>query len=287
MALSNVDLKKHHHRRFVIEPWEQKQISPLGYDLRLGYVIDPKLAEEIYPMGYKPDKIVDITIRARQSVVVVTLERIYLTGRVIGTVHARSGISAKGILVNSVTVDPHWNGRLVLTFYNTSDVDIKIRSDKGMATLILHSVETETKDAGHKSETKQLLHDDGGRYTHKVINKILTYLNEYEDSTGEIRYQKARTYTKWFRNKSYFERKLITLKNDTQWYKIFKNITFYILLIFLTLLLLTMFIPQISTLPLLSHIDKNHNILSLFVATAALILSITNKLDSNGKNKKK
>jgi len=249
----------------------------------MGFVIDPATAEELYPKGLEPEEVADITIRAHQSVVVVTLERIYLTGRVIGTVHARSGISAKGVIVNSVTVDPKWNGRLLLTFCNSSDKNITIQSNKGMATLILHSVETETKNSGHKSETKQLLQDHE-RYSSSVSNKILTYLNEYKDTTGEKRYQKAREYTKWFRGKSYIERKLIILKHDTKWYKLSQKLSLYFLSISVLALLAIMLIPGLSSMPFISHIAKNHNILSVMVATAALALSITNKLDSNGRS---
>jgi len=211
VAFSSVDLEKHRQKRFVIEPWDQDQLSPLGYDLRIGFVINPVTAEELYPKGADSSQMVEVRIKARESVVVVTLERIYLTGSVIGTVHARSGISAKGILVNSVTVDPLWNGRLILTFYNSSDSDVCIRSDKGMATLILHSTETPTRKVGHKSETKQLLQDNG-RYSHEVNSKIVKYLHEYKNSKGESAYREARDQAKQFSSKGVVGRALSNIR---------------------------------------------------------------------------
>ncbi|MGH1432740.1 MAG: dCTP deaminase [Neptuniibacter sp.] len=282
MALSDIDLKKQRQKRFVIEPWKKEQCSPLGYDQRMGFIIDPESAEELYPKDFNKNEIVDITIKAHKSVVVVTQERIYLTGSVIGTVHARSGISAKGVLVNSVTVDPHWNGRLILTFCNSSNQDITIQSDKGMATLILHSVETETDHSGHKSETKQLL-QDRSRYSSDVSTKILTYLNEYESTDGERRYQFARKETKKYREKNPLERKLVALKNETEWYEIVKTFSLYSLILFVILLLIVMFIPDVSTIPVLNSIDKNSEPLSVIIAIAALLLSIFSKLDTNGK----
>ncbi|RLA48077.1 MAG: hypothetical protein DRR06_00580 [Gammaproteobacteria bacterium] len=284
MALSDKDLKKQREKRFVIEPWKKSQCSPLGYDLRMGFIIDPETADELYPKEYKKNEIVDITIKAHKTVVVVTQERIYLTGSVIGTVHARSGISAKGILVNSVTVDPHWNGRLLLTFCNSSNEDITIQSDKGMATLILHSVETETDNPGHKSETKQLL-QDRSRYSSEVVTKILTYLNDYESTEGEERYQKARKYTKDYRKKNLIERKLINLKNETKWYELFKTGTLYALTLSVLLLLIVMLFPATSQLPALSSIDKNSELISVISAVTALLLSITNKLEVNRSGK--
>ena len=285
MALSDIDLKKQRQKRFVIEPWKKEQCSPVGYDLRMGFIIDPESAEELYPRDFKKNEIVEITIKAHKSVVVVTQERVYLTGSIIGTVHARSGISAKGVLVNSVTVDPHWNGRLILTFCNSSNQDITIQSDKGMATLILHSVETETDHSGHKSETKQLL-QDRSRYSSDVSTKILTYLNEYESTDGEKRYQAARSLTKKYREKSIIERRLITLKRETEWYELAKNYSLYTLIFFVILLLVAMLIPGASTLPFLNSIDKNSEFLSVMAAITAVLLSIFNKLDANGKNEK-
>ena len=274
MAFSNVDLRRWNHRRFVIEPYNDRQETPLGYDLRIGYVIDPNTETEIYPNNAHHEDVIDIEIPAKSTVTIVTLERIFLTGKVIGTVHARSGISSKGILVNSVTVDPFWNGRLLLNLYNCNNYNVNITSNKGMATLILHSVESETASQHRKSETKDLLEDQDQRYTPTVANKILEYSHKYEDTEGERRYREARTSAKAYRAKNAVLRYLMRFIQDTPWYRLAYLVTSALVVLSIVLLLAAWIVPDITQLPILSGLTKNTEVIAVIAAVGAFMLSI-------------
>ena len=212
MALSNKDLIKHKNKLFTVEPFSEEQLTPLGYDLRVGYAITPDGEDVLFPKdirdasNYQNQEM--IRIPAKKGVVIVTRERVYLTGKLIATVHGRARITAKGIFVNPVTVDPHWNGKLILYFYNTNNEDVEIPSRWAVATLIFHSVETSTPHHTRNTATRQLLEDGSSRYSEAVTNKILIYLNHYEDSDEEKRYLTNRDATKKFYGQPSIKRSL-------------------------------------------------------------------------------
>ena len=148
MALSDKDLARYKDWLYIIDPFNKKLLTPLGYDVSPGYVLKlqqpggPKQDEVLLSDAVKKDTFV---IPAKRSVIVITKEQVYLTGKLLATLHGRSRITQEGVVVNPVTVDPNWTGALTLYFYNTSNRDVEIDASKGIATLIFHTLKTRTK----------------------------------------------------------------------------------------------------------------------------------------------
>lgn len=152
MALSDVDLREHRNRRFVIEPWKDTSVTPTGYDLRFGFGIvlpdrpgdDARLPAEQPLSGER-----SLTIPEGRGALLVTVERIFLSGKVMGTIHGKARWSATGLITPSVTVDPNFGaqgdaGRLFLYFFNSSKKPIQINEKQPIATMVLTSLDTET-----------------------------------------------------------------------------------------------------------------------------------------------
>ena len=210
-------------------------------------MIDPDNGGELFSWEENEDDDKDIKIPGETRIVVVTKERVYLSSRVMATVHGKAGVTSKGLFINPVTVDPHWNGKLVLTMYNTNKSEVTLRIKGGIATLVLHSVETETDTHWQrKSDTKGLLADGSERYTNEVTLKILKYLNHFESTPGEEKYIKARDITKKFRKQWHIKRKIQYFVEQKHGYRFLKYGLSGLLILFTSIFLFIIY-SQLSS----------------------------------------
>jgi deoxycytidine triphosphate deaminase len=203
MALSNLDILEHRNRRFVIEPFKHSSVTPIGYDLRIGYgiVLPQEKNEKIGKLdfiGMQPVR--KLMIPKHHGALFVTLERVRLSGKLLGTIHGKSRYSAKGLITQSVTVDPNFgqaknSGRLFLYFYNTSPFSIEISEKDPIATLVLSSLESETADEPETKTYEDILmhYDKSYESIHqsesRVCDPIREYLKQYETTPGETAFE--------------------------------------------------------------------------------------------------
>jgi deoxycytidine triphosphate deaminase len=142
--LSDIDIEKLLKKDIVIYPYGEECISPIGYDLRIGYAIN--LADDnsskISFLSLETNKTIEVP--AKTSTLIITKEYIYLSKKIAGTLHARGSLAARGIFINSTTVDPNWNGQLTFLIYNNNDKSIELDIESRFVTLICHKVNTPT-----------------------------------------------------------------------------------------------------------------------------------------------
>jgi dCTP deaminase len=227
LALSDLDIRKHKNKRLVIEPFEEKNLQPTGYDLALGYAIllSPSAVDGSYRdidfSSYSDAKrtlaeMPKIVVPARTDVLVVSKERVHLSGKILAQVHARSSITAKGFVLNPLTVDPNFgaqHGRLMLRFFNCTDEDASLAMDERVATLVFHTVETETPEPPFSGSQEVVL----THYDHiPIAAYVYKYLHKYgnEDDDGEKAFKKAIKNMERFRQRWWIMRKLIQAKDN-------------------------------------------------------------------------
>ena len=105
-----------------------------------------------------------------------------------GNVHARASLSAMGLLLNPLTVDPNFGsadndgGRLILHLHNISARNIEIREMQSIATLVFHEVTTETYLKPHKAGFSGVLDAYREFCEDKVINSMKRYVDERDNS---------------------------------------------------------------------------------------------------------
>ena len=169
MAYSSEDFFASYRKTFVIAPFKPSQVTPLGYDLRLGFLVNADSKAELKrdPNGIESKHVFHIA--PDQSVIAVTLERIFLSGKVLATVHARARLSLRGLMLSAVTVDPNFGqpkmeeplapgSRLLFRLKNTSKHPVVLTTeDDAIATLIVHEVQTETNRKPANSDVQELL----------------------------------------------------------------------------------------------------------------------------------
>jgi len=232
MALSNLDVRKHRNKRIVIEPFKDANLTPAGYDLSLGYAILLSSADGQLPeINYKKYEVEkqnglnrtppEIVVPGKSDVLVLTKERVHLSGKVLAQVHARSGIAAKGFILNPLTVDPNFgavHGRLTLRLFNFSDEPARLAINETIATLVLHTVETETTEPP-QTRTQELSLNKYRHIPHiapRVEDYLEYYDNEPEDE-GERKFRAAMDELNTFRRRPWIARKIISWRDGWSW----------------------------------------------------------------------
>lgn len=183
-VLSNQDIERIINKDIVIHPYGEDCISPIGYDLRIGCALN------LTNQDSNSDKKIILTssdaieIPAKTSMLVITKEYVYLSKKIAGTLHARGSLAAKGIFMNSTTVDPNWNGQLTFLIYNNNDKPIELDIESRFVTLIFHQVNTPTLSTP-RTNPISVAKKYGDIYGQAFNTSIVEYLSSPENYSLE------------------------------------------------------------------------------------------------------
>ncbi len=147
--LSDTDIKQQLENRknnptqgIYIDPFEEKYLTPVGYDLRVGlkgFSWKNKCEIDIEKEKY-------IKIQPNDTVVIETLESVSLSKEVSATIHAMvSKAVVYGLSHISTTIDPGWTGKLLISVSNYRDSSVELRFRDSFCTVCFHKMESESK----------------------------------------------------------------------------------------------------------------------------------------------
>ena len=109
----------------LIYPFNDDQLQPASYDLKLGNV-----ERDIIKPG--------------EFMLASTVERVHVPNYLIGTVKGKSSIARLGLQVECAgLVDPGFNGTIVLELFNQSDKEIELKQFKTIAQIRFDRLEAE------------------------------------------------------------------------------------------------------------------------------------------------
>jgi len=167
MVLTDHDIRKIVNKKdIVIHPYHKENLTGVGYDLRIG-VIKPLNQFDAF---VETETI--IRIPPKCYCLVITEEFVWISSKLIGTLHSKGTLAAKGLFTNATNVDPNFKGQMIMSLYNTSDKPIEFqKATHTFITLIFHKV---------KSATKTLVGDEGTKNSTRVLHEMLT--NVYNDN---------------------------------------------------------------------------------------------------------
>jgi len=135
MVLSDADLLEALERGEVgIEPFDEKNLTPNGYDLVAESILIPKFKVEA-DRGAVP-------IPPLTWFVVSTRETVKLGRRVSGQLWLRSGYARQGVLATFGKVDAGFEGTLTINAFNSSNVTIEIPTGERFCQLVLERLES-------------------------------------------------------------------------------------------------------------------------------------------------
>jgi dCTP deaminase len=132
-----------------IGPLGDEQLQPASYDLRLGdrAIVSKSVDIEKLRERVESDPVPEIDVARKRSLtipagafaLVVTKERVTLSGEYAGHLGLRSYFARKGLLLLAgLQVDPGFDGYLVLGLANLSPRAVQLAYEESIATLELH-----------------------------------------------------------------------------------------------------------------------------------------------------
>jgi deoxycytidine triphosphate deaminase len=125
-------------RRFIIEPYDELNVTPFSYDLSIG--------NDIFS-ARKKDRIrrrLPYDVTPGETVIVLTREFIALPPCYSATVWPRFKLVREGIFQSMVKIDPTWYGKLGVAMTNFSSRTITLVEGLAFGTLILYELSSES-----------------------------------------------------------------------------------------------------------------------------------------------
>jgi dCTP deaminase len=121
-VLSDKDIKEYMKKgKLYIEPFNEENLTPNGYDLTIEEILIPELDEKINEGNAK--------VSCMRWFLISTKEYIKMSGEITASLWIRTSYARKGIISSFGKVDSGFEGTLTLSAFNASDhpVDIKIK----------------------------------------------------------------------------------------------------------------------------------------------------------------
>lgn len=129
IVIDNIDSATENN--LVIVPFEKANLTPVGYDLRVGksYVIDSHKGELSENSEFKID--------SKKMALIHTLEEIGMPPNktLSALIHSKVSLSCKGLSNISTTVDADWTGNLLIAVYNNSNKAISLKYGESFCTI--------------------------------------------------------------------------------------------------------------------------------------------------------
>lgn len=140
-ALSSVDIRRELDKNIVIEKFCDKCLTPIGYDLRIGAAYSPGVNQEAVSGEGNT-----ILIKSGKMLQILCDEFVWLSPSIAASIHSRGSFSAKGLVLNSTTVDPNWSGQMAFALFNFSNEDIELKIGERFATMLCYYCNSPTMD---------------------------------------------------------------------------------------------------------------------------------------------
>ena len=187
--LSDRDILKLKDKDIVIYPFNEDDLTPLGYNLNpSGFVVSLKSNELVDESdGY-------YEIQPHDTVLIRTREAVWVSKKIAGTFHSKVGVVSNGFGHISTTLDPNWKGPLLISLNNPTDIVLKLDANKSFVTLILYKLKTPAKK-DHDNQSSRI--DIVKNLTTEILNNELNESNKALIKKAEQLFIKPDVYEKF------------------------------------------------------------------------------------------
>lgn len=128
--LSDSLIKKYiKNKEIIIYPLEEKNLTPVGYNLTATDFILSVNNQLLVPL-YFSDTEKYCYVEPHDTVLIMTREAIKVSNTIAGTFHSRVSIVSKGFGHISTTLDPFWQGPLLISLNNPTKKRLKLTLGK-------------------------------------------------------------------------------------------------------------------------------------------------------------
>lgn len=139
MLLTDHEIQEIIHREMLtITPFEEDQLQPASYDLKLGHTFliatNPNGERWGDPVHHTADN--PLTILPGQFMLASTLETVELSSRIAGQVEGKSTLARRGLQIHAAGfVDPGFCGQLTLELFNMAPWPILLKPEMLVAQI--------------------------------------------------------------------------------------------------------------------------------------------------------
>lgn len=291
-VLSDVDIKKYiQNKEILIHPFSIDKLTPLGYNLsftKFIYSINDKMLLEISEENNK----LFCHIKPHDTVLIISLEAVWISKSLMGTFHSKVGIVSKGFGHISTTLDPDWEGPLLFSLNNPTNQTLKLEIGEEkdgeieyntFVTLIMYKLAT-TSNLEHDNKPvridilKNIKDSLGNKKCEIEIKNILNKFQSIKiEKIGLSSVEEDEKFSK-FKNKYDDLNKEIgkciqqieTIRSRKNQVNKAKRIVFWVLnfMLFIALILLGIW----------SYIQENNSLLALLTLISAVLIFVSDKL---------
>jgi dCTP deaminase len=129
MILSDKEINKYVSDVDLIHPFEEKQLTPNGYDVSI---------EEIELINDVKLLLVDgkYQIPRKMSFIVLTKEKVSMPKNIVGRLSIKTKYARKGFILSPGVVDAGFVGKLNLCFYNANEDPVLVEKGKPIVQLV-------------------------------------------------------------------------------------------------------------------------------------------------------
>ena len=125
-------------RKFVIQDYDELNVTPFSYDLSLGDQFFSTQKPEEGVQKIEEDQAYELG--PRETVVVITKELVAIPHAYSATVWPRFNMVKRGVFQSMVKIDPTWHGKLAVAISNLSPATVSLNVGKAFATLLLYEL---------------------------------------------------------------------------------------------------------------------------------------------------
>lgn len=114
-----------------IAPYEPLQLQPSGYNLTPTRLIYSTKRQKLLPV-YEKDDEVYVIVEKNDTVLVRTRETIIVPAKLAGAFYSKVKVVSLGFGHVSTTLDPHWEGQLLISLNNPTNRKLKFSIEKNV-----------------------------------------------------------------------------------------------------------------------------------------------------------
>ena len=247
-------LKHELNKRIIIENSASSSFTPVGYDLRIGAAYSPgEFNNTLFEDG------TEFILLPGHSLQILCKEFIWLSPFIIASIHSRGSFAAKGLILNSTTIDPNWSGPMALALYNASSTPITLHIGERFCTVIFFYCKTPTLSA---PTSRAIEGANSVAFTDYINSNVYSQIN----SIFETKKQKALS------RPSYWIQQLKWKITSLFFQKVNKNTIFLFLFILFCIIGLCLMLGAYKFLKL--HYHWSNNSIAFFLAYLSICISL-------------
>jgi len=149
--------QKDDNPKLYIHPFLEACLTPVGYDLRVGstYVSFASKGNKIDVNATSP-----VIIKPGDTALITTLEEIRMpkNNKFSALISSKVSKVSKGLSSLSTTIDPDWEGTLLITLHNNSQEVVKLKYEETFCTVVFfENKSASTKESNHNSGREDII----------------------------------------------------------------------------------------------------------------------------------